>query len=154
MDFDLRRFEMFVNGPCEEGFYDLAIPVSRAAIAEIADGQGMDGHFVFMAKPPAFLHLLEPRALFLIVDNTRLPTVRAANKMFRQFNRFAAKKGCLPVPVTLDYERRRTLYDEQFLRVRATDGDTPYPWNYMESLLLLYADDPDEAAQLFQEITT
>jgi hypothetical protein len=153
VEFDLRKFPIYVNGPDQDGLFDVAVPISRALISQLADGIGTEGHFIFMAAPPKFTRRKTPVAMFLVVDNSKL-TKKAADNLFADFYKHAERKRCVPVPVTLDFERRTKLYDLRYVALRATDDDTAWPWNYMEQLILLYADDEVAAQQLFEEITT
>jgi hypothetical protein len=154
MDFNLQKFPIYINGPDEDGLFDLAVPLSRSLISLLADGHGRDGMFSFMAAPPKFTKKRTPVALFLFVDNTRLATPQDGDKLFQQFNTYAARKNCHPVPVTLDFERRAKLYGNNHVTVRCTDSASPFPWNFLDNLLLLYAEDEPTAQQLFDEITT
>lgn len=160
MNYNLRKLDFFVNGPCSEGRWDLAVIVSRKLIAEVADGTPPEGLFTFLVKPPAFAkqlqayfpHELRP-ALFLCVDNTRMPTEKSVEELFARFYRYAERNNLCAVPVTLDYERRCSLYTDAYLTVACTDEDDEYPWSHMDTLVLLYAETRREGRALFKEIT-
>lgn len=161
MNFNLRKLDFFVNGPCSAGRWDLAVIVNRKLIAEVADGTPPEGMFTFLVKPPEFAKrlnlpsvadLMRP-ALFLCVDNARMKTEQAVEELFKRFYRYAERNNLCPVPVTIDYERRRTLYTDSYLTVACTDEGDEYPWSHMDTLVLLYAETRREGRTLFKEIT-
>jgi hypothetical protein len=161
VNYNLRKLKFFVNGPCSEGRWDLAVIVNRQLIAGLADGTPPEGMFSFLVHPPAFAKrlnlpsvadLMRP-ALFLCVDNTRMTSNKAVEDLFARFYRYTERNNLCAVPVTLDYERRTSLYSDAYLTVAATAEDDEYPWSHMDTLVLLYAETQREGRALFKEIT-
>jgi len=152
MEFGLTRFTSLVQGPDEDGRFDVAIPVSRELIGLLTEGSGSEGMFSGVIPPPRFTRRTVPRFMFLVVDNTRMCT-RAADRLFTEFVRFADKHQCVAAPITLNYERRRFLFDKGWIGVELThETDTQYPWNLMDMFIICHADTEEEADEILKRM--
>lgn len=153
MAFKSQAFPLYICESAEQGFFNLAVAVNRAVIAELADGSGSDGRFAFVVSPPAYFKVASPQAVFMCLDNTRMDDPSALAEALHSFLHFARESAHVPLLISLDFDRRRRLYDRRWLRIQVTNSRTEYPWNLMRSILLLYADTSDEARAILQEIT-
>lgn len=152
MEFGLTRFTSLVQGPDEDGCFDVAIPVSRELIGKLAEGVGSEGMFAGVIPPPRFTRRTVPRFMFLVADNTRM-CEPAADRLFADFVRFARQHRCVAAPVTLDYERRKFLFDKGWFGAELThETETQYPWNLMDLFILCHADTEEEADEILKRM--
>ena len=150
--FALEKLVYRVQGPDAESRFDLALRVPRRLIAllTLTDGPD-DGHFVTLLPPPSFTAVMAPQLMLLVLDNTKL-TVRKADKFFADFAAFADSYKCLPVPVTLNWDRRRHLFTHEWLAVEITRDDDPFPWNNLDSIFFIHTDDPADVDRIVNSI--
>jgi len=150
MKFRPRPRPLLVARVPAHSYFVAGVRISRRALSLLADSSGLDGYFVLHVRSPFAKD--QPEAMFLLFDNMRagsLPGQVVA--LVQEFSAFAARAACVPLVFTVNHARRRVLYDQQVLTIQVPHNEVPYPWDLLESLVLIYAENHAAAAKIFKE---
>lgn len=137
---ECRQTKYFLVGPDEDGRFDAGIPITRTVLSEITNGKP----YFARLGPPKFVRRFGRAAELIacLMDNTTMAADLVDEVMCR-FRRQCQDHKAVGYVITLDYERRISLYTEALV-VTLHNADLAFGWQYADSIILCYGDSTDE----------
>lgn len=134
--------------------FGLAVRINREQLSRLAEGGLVDGAVVLrlpcpFAPPESCLNRRSRKhrpAMCLLLDNSRVPA-DDADDFVTAFAKFARKQRHVSLVFTIDFARRMELFVEHYSQIPADVETCPTPWDSLEFVVFVYAENKHEAAK-------